>query len=49
MTVLTHSMLLALFQAKYVSQCIDEIKQELRQENVAVKANAVIKLAYVCF
>ena len=36
-----------LFQTKYVAQCIDEIKQELRQENVAVKSNAVIKLAYV--
>ena len=35
------------FQAKYIAECIDEIKQELRQENVAVKANAVNKLNYV--
>jgi AP-3 complex subunit delta-1 len=36
-----------LFQAKYIAQCIEEIKQELRQDNVAVKANAVAKLTYV--
>lgn len=34
-------------QAKYIAQCIEEIKQELRQDNVAVKANAVAKLTYV--
>lgn len=34
-------------QAKYISQCIDEIKQELKQDNIAVKANAVCKLTYV--
>ncbi|GCC25263.1 hypothetical protein chiPu_0003672 [Chiloscyllium punctatum] len=34
-------------EAKYISQCIDEIKQELKQDNIAVKANAVIKLAYL--
>ena len=28
-------------------QCLDEIKQELRQENIAAKANAVLKLSYV--
>ncbi|ERE72418.1 AP-3 complex subunit delta-1 isoform 1 [Cricetulus griseus] len=33
-------------QAKYISQCIDEIKQELKQDNIAVKANAVCKLTY---
>uniref|UniRef100_A0A4W3GT72 AP-3 complex subunit delta-1 n=1 Tax=Callorhinchus milii TaxID=7868 RepID=A0A4W3GT72_CALMI len=33
--------------AKYISQGIDEIKQELKQDNIAVKANAVIKLAYL--
>lgn len=36
-------------QAKYIAQCIEEIKQELRQDNVAVKANAVAKLTYVSF
>lgn len=35
------------FQAKYIAQCIEEIKQELRQENVNVKCNAVAKLTYV--
>lgn len=34
-------------QAKYIASCLDEIKQELRQENAAVKANAVAKLTYV--
>jgi AP-3 complex subunit delta-1 len=34
-------------QGKYIAECIDEIKQELRQENQAVKANAVNKLIYV--
>ena len=35
------------FQAKYIAQCIEEIKQELRQENMSVKATAVAKLTYV--
>lgn len=35
------------WQAKYIATCLDEIKQELRQENAAVKANAVSKLTYV--
>lgn len=35
------------FQTKYIAECIDEIKQELRQDNLAVKANAVAKLTYV--
>uniref|UniRef100_A0A8C3L2B5 AP-3 complex subunit delta-1 n=1 Tax=Chrysolophus pictus TaxID=9089 RepID=A0A8C3L2B5_CHRPC len=34
-------------RAKYISQCIDEIKQELKQDNIAVKANAVCKLTYL--
>ncbi|KPP61168.1 AP-3 complex subunit delta-1-like [Scleropages formosus] len=33
--------------AKYISSCIDEIKQELKQDNIAVKANAVCKLTYL--
>ena len=37
------------FQVKYIAQCIEEIKAELKQENIAVKANAVAKLSYVCF
>lgn len=27
---------------------MEEIKQELRQDNIAVKANAIAKLTYVC-
>nr|CAD7395222.1 unnamed protein product [Timema cristinae] len=34
-------------EAKYIAQCIEEIKQELRQDNIAVKSNAVAKLTYV--
>ncbi|CAG0883727.1 unnamed protein product [Cyprideis torosa] len=34
-------------EAKYVAGCIEEIKQELRQENLAVKANAIAKLTYL--
>lgn len=34
-------------QAKYIAQCLEEIKQELRQENMSVKATAVAKLTYV--
>lgn len=34
-------------EAKYIAQCMEEIKQELRQENVAVKATAVAKLTYL--
>lgn len=33
-------------QVKYIAQCIEEIKAELKQENIAVKANAVAKLSY---
>ncbi|MGH0162849.1 UNVERIFIED_CONTAM: hypothetical protein FKN15_043758 [Acipenser sinensis] len=34
-------------QAKFISACIDEIKHELKQDNIAVKANAVCKLTYL--
>ncbi|XP_064604156.1 AP-3 complex subunit delta-1-like isoform X2 [Liolophura sinensis] len=34
-------------ESKYIAECVDEIKQELRQENPAVKANAVNKLTYL--
>lgn len=37
------------FQPKYISQCMEEIKTELRQDNLAVKANAVAKLTYVSY
>ncbi|XP_069127630.1 AP-3 complex subunit delta-1-like [Argopecten irradians] len=34
-------------ESKYIAECLDEIKQELRTENMAVKANAVNKLTYL--
>lgn len=34
-------------ESKYIVQCVEEIKQELRQDNIAVKANAVAKLTYL--
>lgn len=34
-------------EVKYVGQCIEEIKEELRHGNIAVKANAVAKLCYL--
>lgn len=34
-------------QAQYISQCMTEIKKELKQENQSVKANAISKLTYV--
>lgn len=34
-------------QAKYISQCMEDIKQELRQDNLSVKSNAIAKLTYV--
>lgn len=36
-----------MLQAKYIAQCMEEIKVELRQDNISVKANAVAKLTYV--
>ena len=34
-------------EAKYIAACLEEIKQELRQYNLSVKANAVAKLNYL--
>ncbi|XP_076060659.1 adaptor-related protein complex 3, delta 1 subunit-like garnet isoform X2 [Oratosquilla oratoria] len=34
-------------ESKYIAQCMEEIKTELRQENLTVKANAVAKLTYL--
>lgn len=34
-------------EAKYIATCLEEIKQELRHQNTAVKANAVQKLTYL--
>lgn len=40
-------MLCVYFQANFISMCIDEIKVELKQENLTAKANAARKLIYV--
>ncbi|XP_018320785.1 AP-3 complex subunit delta isoform X2 [Agrilus planipennis] len=34
-------------EAKYITQCMEDIKQELRQDNLAVKSNAIAKLTYL--
>lgn len=34
-------------QAKYIGQCLDEIKNELKDSSFSVKANAISKLLYV--
>ncbi|CAB3405361.1 unnamed protein product [Caenorhabditis bovis] len=34
-------------EARYIANCIEEIKQELRQESIYIKANAIEKLAYL--
>jgi len=34
-------------ESKYIAQCIEEIKEELRQDNLSVKANAIAKLTYL--
>lgn len=34
-------------QNKYIAQCIEEIKEELRQDSMNVKATAIAKLTYV--
>ena len=44
----THNYLLhVLIQAQFISQCVSEIKKELKQGNIANKANAISKLTYV--
>jgi hypothetical protein len=40
-------MFICKFQANYIAQCIEEIKQELRIDNINVKCNAIAKLTYV--
>ena len=39
--------LFSFFKVKYIAQAIEEIKQELKQDNIVVKANAISKLTYV--
>jgi len=34
-------------EVKYIAQAIEEIKQELKQDNIVVKANAISKLTYL--
>ncbi|EJW75412.1 hypothetical protein WUBG_13676 [Wuchereria bancrofti] len=38
---------MALRKARYIAACIHEIKMELRQDSVFIKANAIEKLAYL--
>ena len=35
-------------EAKFVSQCMDECRKELKQSDIDMKAIAVSKLTYVC-
>ncbi|XP_060533617.1 AP-3 complex subunit delta [Cylas formicarius] len=34
-------------ESKYIAQCMEDIKQELRQDNLSVKSNAIAKLTYL--
>ncbi|CAI5442796.1 unnamed protein product [Caenorhabditis angaria] len=34
-------------ESRYIAQCMEEIKMELRQDSIYVKANAIEKLAYL--
>ncbi|KJH41693.1 adaptin region [Dictyocaulus viviparus] len=34
-------------EARYIASCIEEIKMELRQDSTYIKANAILKLAYL--
>jgi hypothetical protein len=34
-------------ESKYIAECMDEIKLELKMDNIAVKTNAIAKLTYV--
>uniref|UniRef100_A0A8R1DVX4 AP-3 complex subunit delta n=1 Tax=Caenorhabditis japonica TaxID=281687 RepID=A0A8R1DVX4_CAEJA len=34
-------------ESRFITQCMEEIKQELRQDSIYVKANAIEKLAYL--
>jgi len=36
-----------ILQPQFIASCMAEIKKELKQENVMIKANAVSKLTYV--
>lgn len=36
-------------EAKYISQCIQEIKEELKSREMEKKTVAIQKLTYVCF
>lgn len=46
-SLVPYNFIILKLQAKYIAQCMEEIKVELRQDNIAVKANAVAKLTYV--
>ena len=33
----------------YIAQCLDEIRVEVRKNDLDIKANGISKLFYVCF
>ena len=35
-------------ETKFISQAIDEIRQEVKSKDMELKAGAVLKLTYVC-
>lgn len=35
-------------EAKFISQAVEEIRQEIRSKDMELKAGAVLKLTYVC-
>ncbi len=36
-------------ESKFIADCMNEIKQELKINNITVKTNAIAKLTYVIF
>jgi hypothetical protein len=34
-------------ESKFIAECMDEIKQELKLDNITIKTNAIAKLCYV--
>lgn len=35
-------------EAKFIAAAVDEIRQEIKSDDMALKAGAVLKLTYVC-
>ena len=45
--MLSNFIVILYLKAKYIAECLDEIKQELKSGDLQAKANAVGKLLYV--